>query len=56
VVAIQIRLKRMLARSLATGEPLPATYDRLLRVWFVLGWPAFLGLLVVFFLMVARPA
>jgi uncharacterized membrane protein len=56
VVAIQIRLKRMLAHSLATGEPLPAAYDRLLQVWFVLGWPAFLGLLVIFSLMVAKPA
>jgi uncharacterized membrane protein len=26
-----------------------------MRLWFALGWPAFIGLIVVFWLMVARP-
>jgi uncharacterized membrane protein len=56
VVWIQIRLKNMLARSLETGDPLPEQYHRLFRAWFLLGWPAFLGLVVVFFLMVMKPA
>ena len=25
------------------------------RTWFILGWPAFLSVIVLFFLMVARP-
>ena len=30
-------------------------YNRLFRVWFALGWPAFVGLLVIFWLMVTKP-
>ena len=56
VVAIQIRLKRIVAACLSSGKPLPGEYHRLFRVWFVLGWPAFTGLVAVFFLMVAKPA
>lgn len=55
VVAIQIRLKRMLERA-AAGEPLDQLrYHALFRIWFALGWPAFGGLIVVFFLMVMKP-
>jgi uncharacterized membrane protein len=56
VVWIQIQLKRMIAHSLASGQSLPGRYFRLFRVWFLLGWPAFIGLVVVIFLMVAKPA
>jgi uncharacterized membrane protein len=55
VVWIQIRLSRMLRRAAATGAPLPAAYERSFRWWFALGWPAFIGLVVVFFLMVMKP-
>lgn len=55
VVWIQIQLKKMLAESIATNEPLPERYHRLFRLWFILGWPAFIGLVIVFFLMVAKP-
>jgi len=56
VVAIQIRMKRMLERE-ASGEAIDREgYDRLFRMWFLLGWPAFGGLLVVFFLMVLKPS
>lgn len=55
VVIIQIRLKQMLeaqAAGVAIDQPM---YDRLFRCWFILGWPAFGGLVVTFFLMVAKP-
>ena len=55
VVAIQMRMKAMLeaqARGAAFDE---AGYRRLFRWWFILGWPAFGGLVVVFWLMVAKP-
>jgi uncharacterized membrane protein len=55
VVAIQIRMKAMLeaqARGAAFDEE---GYRRLFRWWFVLGWPAFGGLFVIFWLMVAKP-
>lgn len=56
VVWIQIRL-RALAREAATdSRPLPKLYDRLFAVWFWLGWPAFLSVLVIFALMVWKPA
>jgi len=54
VVRIQIRLKQILAACLSSGDPLPPHYDRLFRTWFILGWPTFLGLVVVFFLMVLK--
>ncbi|MBI2234466.1 MAG: DUF2269 domain-containing protein [Micavibrio aeruginosavorus] len=56
VVWIQIQLKKMLAESLENGTPLPERYPRLFRIWFILGWPAFIGLVIVFFLMVVKPA
>ena len=55
VVWIQIRLKRLVTTALDTGTPLPHEYQRLFRLWFALGWPAFLGLVAVFFLMVMKP-
>lgn len=55
VVWIQLRL-RDLARAAATaGEPLPAAYDRLYRIWFACGFPAFASVLAIFWLMVAKP-
>lgn len=56
VVWIQIRLRRMVTMSLSLSEALPARYHRLFRVWMVLGWPAFGALVIVFFLMVMKPA
>jgi uncharacterized membrane protein len=55
VVAIQMRVRRMLAAQVKDGGFDAAAYRRLFRWWFVLGWPAFGGLLLVFWLMVAKP-
>ncbi len=55
VVYIQIALKQMIAHSLSSGEALPRRYYRLFHIWFLLGWPAFIGLVIVFFLMVMKP-
>ncbi len=55
VVWIQARLRNMAAASAASRQPLPPAYDRLFRIWFALGWPAFIGLVIVFFLMVIKP-
>jgi uncharacterized membrane protein len=55
VVWIQIRLKQIVTSCVATDALLPREYDRLFRLWFILGWPAFLGLIAIFFLMVTRP-
>lgn len=56
VVWIQTQLKKILSECVAEEKPLPERYHKLFRVWFVLGWPAFIGLIIVFFLMVYKPA
>ena len=56
VVWIQIQLKKMLMIALTTQTTLPASYARLFKIWFILGWPAFGALIVIFYLMVAKPA
>jgi uncharacterized membrane protein len=55
VVWIQIQLKTILIECVKTGEELPERYYKLFKIWFLLGWPAFIGLVVVFFLMVMKP-
>ncbi len=56
VVAIQIKMKSILEAG-ARGESYNAhAYKRLFCWWFALGWPAFGGLVVVFWLMVAKPS
>jgi uncharacterized membrane protein len=56
VVWLQIRMKRMLETKAAGGHFDSASFERLRRTWFLLGWPAFVGLIIVFWLMVAKPA
>ena len=55
VVWLQIRMRDMALAAQAAGSPLPAAYRRYYRCWFALGWPAFLGVLVIFYLMVVKP-
>ena len=55
VVAIQMRLRRIADAAVAAGRPLPAVFERLYRVWFALGWPAFVGVLGILALMVLKP-
>jgi uncharacterized membrane protein len=56
VVAIQFSMKQMLEVQ-ALGDMFDdAAYLRLFRWWVALGWPAFGGLLFVFWLMVAKPS
>ena len=46
----------MAQASLNSGDPLPSLYYRYLRLWFMLGWPAFTAVLAIFYLMVFKPA
>ncbi len=56
VVWIQMELRHMANEAAATGAPmLPARYWRYERAWIVLGIPAFTSLVIVFYLMVAKP-
>ena len=56
VVWLQLRMQRMADEAVRQGTPLPPLYDRYLRIWTALGFPAFFALVVVFYLMVAKPA
>ncbi|GAA4116482.1 DUF2269 family protein [Aminobacter aganoensis] len=56
VVFIQIELRKLARQSAATARPLPERYDRLYRIWFACGFPAFLAVIAIFWLMLTRPA
>jgi uncharacterized membrane protein len=56
VVWLQIRMRDLAQIAASAGTPLPPEYCRYYRWWFALGWPAFIGVLVIFYLMVAKPA
>lgn len=56
VVCLQIRMRAMARDAAAKNSDLPAQYWRYAKWWFWLGVPAFGSLLVVFYLMVFRPA
>jgi uncharacterized membrane protein len=55
VVWLQIRVRDIAVATTAGGQALPPEYDRYMRAWFILGWPAFVSLLGIFALMVMRP-
>jgi len=55
VVRIQIRVRDMARHAHESGSPLPPAYNTLMRLWFWLGWPAFLSVIAIFALMVFRP-
>ena len=57
VVWIQIRMRQIAAQSAARGDAaLPPAYRRHARAWEALGYPAFLAMLWVYFLMTMKPA
>jgi uncharacterized membrane protein len=56
VVGLQIRAQRLAQEAAEAGTSLGQDYSRTMRYWFLLGWPAFLSLMGVFWLMVAKPA
>ncbi len=49
VIWIQIRIKEMLNEGAKDAE-----YQKLMRLWILLGIPAFLSILVIFYLMVSK--
>ena len=55
VVWLQIKLRAIARGCLIAGTPLPERYFRYLRYWFALGWPAFAGVLAIFYLMIYQP-
>ena len=55
VVWFQIRCRDLAFEALTNKQPLPDRYFRYFNTWRLLGVPAFLALVVVFFLMSNRP-
>ena len=56
VVWMQIKMRDMAATANAGGTELPQRYWTFFKWWIALGIVAFLALVVVFYLMVAKPA
>lgn len=55
VVWLQIRMAAMAQEAARVGTQLPETYWRYAQRWEILGYPAFVAMLAVFYLMVAKP-
>jgi uncharacterized membrane protein len=55
VVWMQIRMRAMAREAVAKETGLPSRYFRWLRIWVALGVPAFVALVGVFYLKVAKP-
>src|SRR5262249_38500318 len=54
-VAIRRGVRELAAAAARAGGLLPPDYERLFRIWFALGWPAFLGVIAIFGLMIFKP-
>lgn len=55
VVWLQWRMAQMAQRAVDEGGALPPDYARYARLWEALGYPAFIAMAVVFYLMVNKP-
>jgi uncharacterized membrane protein len=55
VVVIQIRLRDLARAAAQKSATLPEQYGRLYAIWFALGWPAFIGVILIFGLMIWKP-
>jgi uncharacterized membrane protein len=56
VLWLQLRMKQLAQAAAANGAALPNAYWRCFRAWVLLGIPAFLAFVAVFYLMVAKPS
>jgi uncharacterized membrane protein len=56
VVWMQIRMRDLALLAASTNSGIPPSYWRYLRLWVCLGIVAFVSLMAVFYLMVAKPA
>jgi uncharacterized membrane protein len=56
VVWLQMKMRDFAREAVENNTELPATYWRYMTIWVLLGIPAFISLVIVFYLMVAKPA
>lgn len=55
VLWLQKRARDLAIRAVADGSALPPAYHQVMWWWFVLGWPAFIAVILIFWLMVMKP-
>ncbi|HET9034475.1 MAG TPA: DUF2269 domain-containing protein [Dokdonella sp.] len=55
VLVLQVKARNLARVAADTGTQLPPSYYSVMRWWFWLGWPAFLSVMVIFWLMVMKP-
>jgi uncharacterized membrane protein len=55
VVFIQIKLRDLAIVAEKQNAPLDEQYNKLYRIWFAFGFPAFFAVLVIFWLMLFKP-
>lgn len=55
VVWLQLRMARLADSAAASGQQVPERYWHYARRWELLGYPAFIAMVVVYFLMVTKP-
>ena len=55
VVRIQMQLRDLARQAAAEGGALPAEFDRLYRIWFACGFPAFAAVVAIVWLMLTKP-
>jgi len=55
VVWLQFRLRDLAMAAADAKAELPPLYFSHMRLWFLLGWPAFVSVLAIYALMVLRP-
>ena len=55
VVWMQIRMRDLARAAVVAGTALPAAYHRLFRLWFASGFPGFGSVMLILWLMIAKP-
>jgi len=56
VVWIQLKVRKLVNAAREENGPIPEQVNKLMRIWFILGWPAFMALIGIFYLMIAKPS
>lgn len=55
VVWLQIEIRNMATSAAEMKTALPPRYFRFMRIWFWCGWPAFISIVAIFYLMLNKP-
>jgi uncharacterized membrane protein len=55
VVWMQLRMRDLAAAAASAGRPMPRAYHRLFRLWFAFGFPGFGSVMLIIWLMIAKP-